>query len=868
MVVKDRNSVRNDPSFTTKNAELGGWNQRESKEEQVRIGRSPKPSLLPPGRHRVRRASEMPGTLATPSSPTPMNTLEKDITIFQSYCRTGRVPDLQSPEKTRKLGKPEMQAITSIVRHAISHGLEVPLGADVQITDDILRELPQMARRRAEREELARPAEHARAAKVFAQTIQLARGADPRRPVGAPALVALNAADVPEGFRGMYDALDDLVTKDRKWRSMRGAFRDFAILFTRNGVSVPQGVTSREQFEGLAEAAGLSGKRRNHLLSAWRKARSASSRDDLPDLKHGTRAASAGLSGCDYVPESLRLRPFAEQVQQLAPDLAAMRDEYVKLKDPAPETLKGVDGALSWLVAEHIRVAAERSGEEKVDLSFLEHLDPLDDFLTQHEAPVELTAAQRLRASKYPSTAAPGISRMRHLLDRAAVNSSGRSDLLMKHEGKTVQGAVWYTQALFHDLAAIRRVLYEFCGRSLEVSAAPDEREKWQRAQAEYTAIMASMKAHNKILGSLANHRDKGRLHATWPQLVFLGLPALKARVVTAREAWKDCGRKTGNLDSRRRRTLRLVYEERMIEYIVFAVLLADAMRIANYAGALVGNSERAHFQITFVRDGDGKPTGIKSVRIVFRRNDTPLVRLKKRDRTDITDREREKYLEPGLVDFELLWDYLTDIRPARLRRRGIKGAEEFSIEQDAFALFVAGRNGPNKQNRSGGFTTDALANIFGRTLHWVCVAVLRLNEREGLLAEEIIPSWRELENVAQWKATDLEKYERLSRWKALFAPHIVRNLYNVYFHGVRGNSVRAMKTTDDTLRTLVACYSVYSEDIERHMHDHGPSNPRWFDAAVDEIMRPPRPGDDWRAFWRALDPWKPEKAVTALRAA
>lgn len=47
------------------------------------------------------------GTLATPSSPTPMNTLEKDIEIF-SYRRTGRVPDLQSPGKTRKLRKPEM----------------------------------------------------------------------------------------------------------------------------------------------------------------------------------------------------------------------------------------------------------------------------------------------------------------------------------------------------------------------------------------------------------------------------------------------------------------------------------------------------------------------------------------------------------------------------------------------------------------------------------------------------------------------------------------------------------------------------------------------------------------------------------------
>lgn len=55
---------------------------------------------------------------------------------------------------------------------------------------------------------------------------------------------------------------------------------------------------------------------------------------------------------------------------------------------------------------------------------------------------------------------------------------------------------------------------------------------------------------------------------------------------------------------------------------------------------------------------------------------------------------------------------------------------------------------------------------------------------------------------------------------------------------------------------------------LERRLHDQGPTNPKWFDAAVDEIMRPPRKGDDWKAFWRAFDPWKPGAAVVALRAA
>jgi hypothetical protein len=96
-----------------------------------------------------------------------MPNLTNDTEIFKAYCRTGRVPDLKSPGKLRKVGKSEMQAILSIVRNAVSDGLDVPLGAEVEVTDELLRNLPRLARTRADRLGLHRPGEHARAAKVF-----------------------------------------------------------------------------------------------------------------------------------------------------------------------------------------------------------------------------------------------------------------------------------------------------------------------------------------------------------------------------------------------------------------------------------------------------------------------------------------------------------------------------------------------------------------------------------------------------------------------------------------------------------------------------------------------------------------------------
>jgi hypothetical protein len=649
---------------------------------------------------------------------------------------------------------------------------------------------------------------------------------------------------------------------------MRGAFRDCAALFTQHGVLSPESVKDREQFDRFADLAGFSAKRRNHLLSGWRKARAEAQRLDLPDLKQTVRHNSAGLSGVDAIPLTLRLLPFDEQCAALAEDLAIQRKDYLQRKKLAPSTKASLDGALSWWLAERVRLAqAERPVGTELDLGFLSHADPKDDFKPAPLDPRALTAAERLKQQKLRGGyRAQGASMMRRLVDRAAARSSSCSSLVLEHEGKVVPGAVFFTKAMFQDLAALRLFAYEVIGRDLENSPSPEDNNEWTQIQRGYETLVAEMRATNALAGTLAGHRDKSRLHTSWTELVFLGLPALEARVRDAKRAWRDCVSKVGRTDSRRCRTLRFAYEERLLEYVVFAVILADAMRISNYVGAIVGPGHPAHFQVAFARE-DGRPVGVHSVRIVFRRNDEPIAQLKKNDQNDVSDRARPKALEPGLVNFDMLWQYLSDVRPARLLRRGIiTDAAAFDIESDGFALFVAGRNGPRKDNATGRFTEDSLGEVFGRTLHWVCVDVLKLNEREGLRPEEIIPSWKELANVKQWKDRNPARYRYLSRWTALFGPHIVRNFYNVYFYGIRQNAKQAMSATDDTLRVLMKNYTVFHEHMGRKMHEHGPANPRWFDAAVDEMIRPPRKGDNWRAFWAAFDPWKPDEAVKALR--
>lgn len=798
-----------------------------------------------------------------------MSTFSQDAAIFKAHCRTGRVPDLKRTGKMRKVGDAEAAAILSIVRHALSDGLGVPLGSDVEVTDDVLRELPEMARVRADKDQMSRPSEHTRAARVYATTLLSARKADTRRPVGSPALVPVNIADVPPGYRKLYDALENLVQRDQRWRALRGAFRDFAQLFVANGILSPEGITCREQFDKFADSAELPMKRRNHLLSGWRRARLEAERFDLPDLKQTIRHNSAGLSGLEAIPAALRALPFEEQCAALAEDLAIQRKEYLDKKRLAPSTKASLDGALSWWLAERVRLAIDEATEgAEVDLSFLSHVDPKDDFKPTSLASKALTSAEQLKQRKLRAGyRAAGASLMRRLVDRAAARSSSNSNLVLEHKGNLVPGAVFFTQAMFQDLAALRLFAYEVIGRDLEKSPDPEDNAEWTQIQRGYEKLVAEMRASNALAGTLAGHRDKSRLHTTWTELVFLGLPALEARVREARRLWRHCMNRVGRTDSRRCRTLRLAYEERLTEYVVYAVILADGMRISNYTGALVGPGHPAHFQVAFSRDYDQTPIGVHSVRVVFRRNDEPLAQLKKNDRSDVLDRVRSKDLEPGLVNFDLLWDYLSDVRPARLRRRGIIGETAvFDIESDGFALFVAGRNGPKKNNTTGRFTEDSLGEVFGRTLHWVCVEVLKLNAREGLRPEEIIPTWKELTNVKQWKQRDPARYRYLSRWTALFAPHIVRNLYNVYFYGVRQNAKQAMSATDDTLRILIQNYTVFAEGMGRKLHEHGPTNPKWFDAAVDEMIRPRRKGDDWRAFWSAFDPWEPGRAVAALR--
>lgn len=791
-----------------------------------------------------------------------MHTLSSAFSLFTTYARAGRVLNLKSPGSTRHVSVSERDSILSIVRHAISDGLGVPIDVDVSLTRDVLRALPEMARRRASREGLKRPSENARAAKVFAATIEANWMPDTRRPVGSPMLVPRDANDCPAGFRDLYDALNAFIggsKENLKWRSMRGAFLDFAKLAVANGCTSPEMVTDRAQFDRWA--ADLEIARRHHLLSGWRKTIAVAGRP-LPTLHQTIRHESDGLSGIEGLPAELRGLSTYEIIAHYDNDLKTLRDKYVTERDPSPATKEKLDSTLSWLLAQRVRGGVKLEALKDNPTNLLGLFEP------QATGKRAATEADRLleKHTGIMTSTTVHEAPMQAILTVASVKSSCASSLLMVKENNVVKDAVWFTAALRSRFDILVILLTDTFGNAMAASGVDTQVVRWARIQAEIARLRDHMAKHNKSVGDLTNHQDKGRLLVTWPQLVCLGLPALRRRAQVAKNAFEMHEAKVGKSDTRTGKRLWLAYEKCLFEYILFGIICADAMRVSNYTGGVCGVTERANFQIAYRRDADCRPIGINRVNIEWRRDDVPLQRLKKREHNDPSNRKRSKALESGLLDLDLLWDYVSTVRSARLLRRGfITGA--LDLDTDRFAMFIVACSGPLKKenNPTAHASEDVLSDCFGETLHWVCVEVLKLNERPNLLPEQIIPSWADLQSIKQHKDTDIDRYRALSRWKAVFGAHVIRNLYNVYFGRLRQNEPQAMRATDDTRETLDRNYSVYAEGMNELLHTTGMTNPHWFDAVIDAIIRPQHGHERWSAFWKNFNPANPSAALIHL---
>ena len=798
-----------------------------------------------------------------------MPTLSARIDRFRALSTTGRVPRLDG-KGTRSIGVSEMQSLLSLVRHTVWWTLGAVEGADPEVDDDTLSTLEVDARRRGETQEMARKTrdEMIRACRVFANALLNGDQGPARRPVGSPALVPVSRDSVPPGFAPLYDTLAAYVVDGHlQWRAMRGAFRDFARLAVANGCTVPESVIGRAQFDTWADAAGIDTKRRQHLISGWHKAIDVSGRTNLANLRVTLSGQSKGLSGCALVPVSLRRASDIDTLVAIAPKFAAARATYLAATDLAPDTKKSLDRTLSWIAAELLRDGRTLAQVQAMaPLSLL--LERVSDG-ARAEGQVDLADEFMDAPNGGDKQGGATVCVLLHLFRRASQASSNASHLWLERNGERVDGP-WFTERAQQEVSAFKQLCKLVYGTKLSASKSAKDRDVWRTAETAFKETLDAMRAHNRLAGAVMGARDKSILDVTWVQLLFVVLPELRRRAYTARSLALRHEQLRGSLSTRRGTTLAIAYEDAVIDYLVIAILLADAMRIANYAGATAGIGRRAHFRPRFRLNGEGVPCGLSSVEVVWRRDDLPRPRLKKRNKAD-TDatRERKKVLEPGIVDHALLWDYLAHIRPARLVRRGIiPSLAAFDVQTEQFPFFIARVAGPKRKMDDGYWGEDSLSARFGQVLHAACIDILRLNEREALLPEELIPTWADIRAAQQYKETDPARYERLTEWRGIFSAHIVRTLYNTYWYGVRSNPVQAMSTTDDTLDVITADYLRYSARLASRTHLQTPENPNWYNALVDAIMRPARATDNWAAFWAAFIPWQPERALAALTAA
>jgi len=402
-----------------------------------------------------------------------------------------------------------------------------------------------------------------------------------------------------------------------------------------------------------------------------------------------------------------------------------------------------------------------------------------------------------------------------------AVVSSHRSPLTLR-PGSGSDGDHWWTDTVVNDV----RHLLQLAEWAADHSKALRGRRSWTLAVAEAREDFREIKAGN-ARAPLYGRKAKAMLlrNITYPIAVCMGLPALRREVLTCREHWDELHARFGDPEHRRVQAARADYDELLTRYLVTAIMLADGMRVGNYSGMRLGlldervgatAADGTHVEsythvLPTVIDGE-----LRAVQLKLHGDDHPRVKLKIEKLGQSQDwRRRSHHLRPGIVDHELLYDYLVRVRPERLAAQGlIPSPEAYDLEEDVhgqhFALFVSPfRSEDAYLGLTGGYTGGALSEMVGRMLHWMC--------SEALGRE--LPAWG--------------SEELRTQYRALFSAHITRLLVGTYWFGIRDRAEIARAMTDDTTTVIVRRYSVVESDMVARV---GWEEPRFFDTLMDRI--------------------------------
>lgn len=774
-----------------------------------------------------------------------MPTLAQTIATFLDKADAGQIVN----RKTGRAGpfpKSRRDPILSNVRAAVRHAL-IPVHGDRCLSDaeleatemaPLFASLPDVAYLGAA--ERSDPGKERSNVRLFVSVVTGRDAVTDSKPV--------DPARVLSPFKPLYDALvrDAAATKLR--RNYPAALLRFQDMLLANGVADPALIPDDfAAVMAMGARVGRSRSRVHYELGAYRKAADLLGAAHLPRCYEVVRPGGQGIRGLPDHPELLRRAGVAtdpldltplDMVAALAPKLGAAVKAVIaagRHVGLSPAWERDVSDTASWVVASLIRLQQSHGQARDVALASLTWYA-----LWTHRVAVQgagTPTEQNEQLAELIGESAEAVEMqplMRRLVDISARRSYENSPLTLKILAHEDDDVPVYTEKLMQHVETTFMIAHRFFGKTL-LQKSP---ETWVPARVAYEELTGHIETYNKPR-HLVGRKAKGKLVVTWPQLVCLGLPHLRRRALRLEAQVNERRARLGHLESRESQKLVDDFHDAVRDYVTTAVFADDSLRVKNYSGAVAGE----HVVVTPIRDARGRWVGVSEIRTRFSGLDEHDVSLKV-DVRGTTPNERDRRLSPGIVDHRLFYVFWTQGRARALVRAGLlPAAETFDPDDDRYAVWVTPR--PSERQRTaeswrGHMSTDALSDIFGRSLHAVVRDVLRVN----------VP--------------DYDDPALTEEYRAIFSAHYVRLLVGNYFGGVLEDWTTACVRTNDSEVTLRKHYVHISAAMNERMHRRGPENPRWFSAVIARMLEL-RDGDDWAAFWDAFDPDRPEAALSRL---